>query len=48
MPVFSADSFRDIDLAILKATGGKLVEIDPKDYLVLTIGNNLVAIPKHE
>ncbi len=48
MPVFSSDSFRDIDIKILEATGGQLVEIDPEKYLILTIGNNLVAIPKGE
>ena len=48
MPVFSANSLRDIDLAILKATGGQIIKIDPEKYLVLAIGNNPIAIPKGE
>ena len=47
MPVFRSDEFRNIDIKILKATGGELVEIDPEKYLILTLGRNtFVAIPK--
>lgn len=49
MPVFSRDSFRDIDIKILEATGGQLVEINPDEYLISTLGKNtFVAIPKHD
>ncbi len=49
MPVIDGRQLSALDIAIMKATGYKLVPIDPEDNLIIYLGGYAyVYIPKHD